>query len=774
MRAIFTHTILALAILVTVAANAYTQSITDTDDDDDGIPDVVEVCGVGATDFSCIGGEDPLGDADNDGTVNYQDWDFCWFNSAGVCKFMDTDTDGIPDFLDRDSDNDGIPDVIEAGGTDTNGDGRVDFYTDMNDFSTLIDADGDGLADPYDETTGGTPLAFLDTDGDGFWNHLDLDADNDAIPDVIEAGGVDTNGDGYVDNTNDSDEDGFRDTYDPTNDVTAGVNEGNPMSQTGADNGFGRPVDWGTTLNTDSNGNPDYLDLDAEDDGLTDVAEQGGVDMDGDGVADNYTDNDRDGYNDVYDAYIPPYTTGGVPLFVTGPDNGMGRPTTFSSGDQDKDNHLNFRDYDSDNDGITDLIESLGLDTDGDGRVDIFIDNDNDGYTDVYDPTTAGTPLILTGPDNTGDGKANGYIKGDMDEDLLLNSLDLESDHDGITDIVEAKGTDIDNDGLVDGFIDLDNDGYFDSYNPITAGSPIAQSGADGNGDGYPDAAGTADTDSDLHDDFLDIDSDNDGIVDIIEWQPTIGYLPPLQFDLDKDGIDDMYDRDFSFLPPRLNNVDNDLIPDYLDTDTDGDGVSDCMEGWDKNGNGILDPNEPDPGHNPATTPYPMGADSDNDGLLNVFDTVSYADRIAVVNVTNGYTVPTDYPYNSAGTPGFPGGPDMDWREDDATFPVEFISFEAELQNGNAVLEWATATETNSDFFAIERSIDGVMFEQVAEKNAAGNSTTTQTYTFVDANVLALNVQTIYYRLKSVDLDGSFDHSDMVELQLPLILLLIL
>src|SRR5690349_13771370 len=56
-----------------------------------------------------------------------------------------------------------------------------------------IDLDDDGIPDAVE--------GAVDTDGDGIINSLDLDSDNDGIPDIIEAGGTDTDNDGRVDGT---------------------------------------------------------------------------------------------------------------------------------------------------------------------------------------------------------------------------------------------------------------------------------------------------------------------------------------------------------------------------------------------------------------------------------------------------------------------------------------------------------------------------------------------------------------------------------------------
>jgi hypothetical protein len=82
----------------------------------------------------------------------------------------DTDGDGIPDFLDTDSDNDGIPDANEtANCVDANGDGVHDDSADLN---------NDGLADSVHPETG-APCGFIDTDGDGIFDHLDPTDDRD-------------------------------------------------------------------------------------------------------------------------------------------------------------------------------------------------------------------------------------------------------------------------------------------------------------------------------------------------------------------------------------------------------------------------------------------------------------------------------------------------------------------------------------------------------------------------------------------------------------------
>ncbi|RMG70634.1 MAG: PKD domain-containing protein [Bacteroidetes bacterium] len=95
------------------------------------------------------------------------------------------------------------------------------------------------------------------------------------------------------------------------------------------------------------------------------------------------------------------------------------------------------------------------------------------------------------------------------------------------------------------------------------------------------------------------------------------------------------------------------------------------------------------------------------------------------------------------------------------SFPVEFSAFRAEAQpdRSRVKLDWATASELNNHRFVIERSVDGLLFEPIGEVLSQGNSTQTQAYTAYDDAPL---VGKSYYRLKQVDLDGTFTFSDQV------------
>jgi hypothetical protein len=95
---------------------------------------------------------------------------------------------------------------------------------------------------------------------------------------------------------------------------------------------------------------------------------------------------------------------------------------------------------------------------------------------------------------------------------------------------------------------------------------------------------------------------------------------------------------------------------------------------------------------------------------------------------------------------------------------VTFVDFKAELMDRNARLIWSTASEINSDYFSIERSIDGLNFDVVGTVSAAGTSQTLLEYEFIDFNAFSTNDH-FYYRIKEVDFDGKPMYTDLRFLQ---------
>jgi hypothetical protein len=93
--------------------------------------------------------------------------------------------------------------------------------------------------------------------------------------------------------------------------------------------------------------------------------------------------------------------------------------------------------------------------------------------------------------------------------------------------------------------------------------------------------------------------------------------------------------------------------------------------------------------------------------------------------------------------------------------PVGLIKFTGRRVAGRtaAALTWATASELNNHYFAIERSADGLAFAKLAQVAGAGNSAAARNYSYTDEHAL---LGTTYYRLRQVDFDGKAMYSPVV------------
>jgi hypothetical protein len=103
-----------------------------------------------------------------------------------------------------------------------------------------------------------------------------------------------------------------------------------------------------------------------------------------------------------------------------------------------------------------------------------------------------------------------------------------------------------------------------------------------------------------------------------------------------------------------------------------------------------------------------------------------------------------------------------------SSVPVELTSFSATAQTGKIILNWITATETNNLGFEIERAAISASPVQEWEKIGfiEGHGTTTEPkqYSFID-DLNTVVSTSLAYRLKQIDLDGSFEYSDVVEVE---------
>lgn len=96
--------------------------------------------------------------------------------------------------------------------------------------------------------------------------------------------------------------------------------------------------------------------------------------------------------------------------------------------------------------------------------------------------------------------------------------------------------------------------------------------------------------------------------------------------------------------------------------------------------------------------------------------------------------------------------------------PVELLSFEGEMGTSGVTLKWTTASEINSDRFEIERKISGG-FVNIADTPSAGNSWSILKYSYLDSDPAIKSAHLIYYRLKMIDLDGSYEYSKTIKVE---------
>jgi len=100
-----------------------------------------------------------------------------------------------------------------------------------------------------------------------------------------------------------------------------------------------------------------------------------------------------------------------------------------------------------------------------------------------------------------------------------------------------------------------------------------------------------------------------------------------------------------------------------------------------------------------------------------------------------------------------------------AGLPIELVSFSARLLSGKVLLSWETATEVNSYGFDIERSVHAAAWISCGFVQGAGSSATPRSYSFPDP-VTEEMAAPLFYRLKMIDRDGSYEYSPVVEVRL--------
>jgi hypothetical protein len=98
------------------------------------------------------------------------------------------------------------------------------------------------------------------------------------------------------------------------------------------------------------------------------------------------------------------------------------------------------------------------------------------------------------------------------------------------------------------------------------------------------------------------------------------------------------------------------------------------------------------------------------------------------------------------------------------TLPVSMLSFTMEKKGQGALAKWSTASEKNNSHFTLERTRDGINFEEVGSIRGAGTTYDVRNYEYLDADFHAQKASTIYYRVKQTDFDGKFTYSALASL----------
>jgi len=494
-------------------------------------------------------------------------------DKEGTQMNIDIDNDGLSDDYEQmigtdptnpDTDGDGISDGIEIS----------EYKTDPTNNDTDGDHISDGAERDWYETHGCEPLG--DIDNDGIPNILDIDSDNDSLPDGDEI--LVYYSDPLV---RDSDGDGIED---------------------------GEEVSIGTSP----------IDSDSDDDNMGDNEE---LAM---GLNPTNNDTDGDGLRDGFEEYI----------LGTNPDNNDTDGDSLSDGDEYNIYGTNPLVRDSDGDGLDDGYEVLNVNTSP-----LYEDSDNDNVTDYeeikgwyisFTNDSSGTVFIIkvTSDPLDNDTDNDGVLDG-VEKVYGSNPQNNDTDNDGLTDDQEISGVTYDGVHVVyPDPTEWDTDG-----DTLSDGYEVNVSHADPTDDDTDDDCLDDGTELSIGTNMNDNDTDNDGILDGPEYDylNNTRNVDPATHDVDGDGTIDIKDNDSD----NDGLLDDDELLTYftdpLDSDTDDDGASDSTEinsmktdplNPDTDGDGLLDGTISNPNivngvgeGNVGTSP--LDNDTDNDGLLD-------------------------------------------------------------------------------------------------------------------------------------------------------------
>jgi len=633
---------------------------TSADSDSDGLRDVDEVRGwtvtvwlMGQATVETLTASDPwLNDTDGDGLA-----DVLERKMRSNATNADSDGDGLPDGV-EDANRDGFPNDTETGVTvqDSDNDGLPDgnmtiegvvYGEDLNLDGILqntetdplkLDSDDDGFADGFElelvRSVFPGAMPDHDTDGDGYSDLRDKDADNDGLWDGEE----NVDGDTTINTTweldpydNDTDGDGLLDGAEPAWWIDSNGN--------GTING--RDRDSNGDLHDDDEQVYVVFRTNAQDGDFADASVWIAVAPPDTDVADAAPDLSVGAALFRYDSTVasptgaqyatrydgapaPVYTRQGQAIYYY--DNGANDVVYI---ELDASHFAKFTKSvnepgDYDDSAFPAEAFTAGRQEAYDGRLATLlndVDDDNDGIPNQREIAWGTDPYD---PDSDGDGVPDGlerYLTEDTDKDGRINALDKDSDNDGLSDGVEDANRDRyrqwnETDGLVQ---DTDGDGLDDGLElgittgDVTSHTTTCSGSCTGMWAFSPDTEPWTTTLP------LDIDSDDDGLVDGTEdadgdGRYDAGETNATAFDTDGDTLSDGLELG-AYQPTRDTDVavfkrdwSTGTTTDPEDVDTDGDGLRDDQEDW--NGNGRFDQFD-------TNETNPVWWDTDLDGLCD-------------------------------------------------------------------------------------------------------------------------------------------------------------
>lgn len=103
---------------------------------------------------------------------------------------------------------------------------------------------------------------------------------------------------------------------------------------------------------------------------------------------------------------------------------------------------------------------------------------------------------------------------------------------------------------------------------------------------------------------------------------------------------------------------------------------------------------------------------------------------------------------------------DYTWQAQSGILPIDLVNLKGTVLTRKNLLTWDTESETNNDYFEIQKSTDGINFSTIGKVQGAGNSSNVLSYEFSDYEI---DTEFSYYRIRQVDFDGEHSYTKTIE-----------